>query len=225
MTIKKAESWRIETFKLWCWRRLESSLNSKEIKPVNPKGNQPWIFIGRTNAEAEAPIFWPLDSKNWLIGKDPDPGKDWRQEEKGMTEDNMVGLHHWLNGHELSKLWEMVKEREAWRAAVHGITKSWTWLSSWTTKISFKAWIQYVCLLLACPRDPKNRFLFLPKWIWVRFPLLTAVELHFWRERLSQALLQSPISREHWINSHWLEISTDKLSQRNQLSTLRDRDQ
>ena len=72
-------------------KTLESLLNSKEIKPVNPNGNQPWIFIGRTDAEAEAPILWPPDAKNWLIWKDPDDGKDWRQEEKGMTEDEMFG--------------------------------------------------------------------------------------------------------------------------------------
>ena len=68
--------------------------------PVSPKGNQSWIFIGRTDAEAKTPVLLPLDAKNWLIGKDPDAGKDWRQEEKGKTEDEMVGCHHWLNGHE-----------------------------------------------------------------------------------------------------------------------------
>ena len=76
------------------------SLNSKEFKPVNPKGNQLWIFFGRADAEAKAPI---PDAKSWLIGKDPDAGKDWRQEEKGMTQDKMVGWHHWLNGHELEQ--------------------------------------------------------------------------------------------------------------------------
>ena len=81
-------------------KTIESPLDCKEIKPVNSKENQPWIFIGRTDAEAEAPILWPPDANNWLIGKDPDVGKDWRQEEKGMTEDEMVGWHHWLNGHE-----------------------------------------------------------------------------------------------------------------------------
>ena len=82
---------------------LESLLDSKEIKPVIPKGNQPWIFIGRADAEAEAPIFWPPDGKSWLIGKAPDAGKDWRREEKGMTEDEMVGWHHWLSGHEFEQ--------------------------------------------------------------------------------------------------------------------------
>ena len=81
-------------------KTLESPLDCKENKPVNPKGNQSWIFIGRTNAEAEAPILWPPDVKNWFIRKDPDTGKDWRQDEKGMTEDEMVGWHHWLNRHE-----------------------------------------------------------------------------------------------------------------------------
>ena len=75
----------------------------KEIKPVNPKGNQPWIFIGRTDAEAETPIIWPPDAKNWLIGKDPDAGEDWRQGEKETTEDEMVGRHHRLDGHEFEK--------------------------------------------------------------------------------------------------------------------------
>ena len=76
---------------------------SNEIKPVNPKGNQSWIFTGRTDAEAEAPILWPPTAKNWLTEKDPDAGQDWRQEEKGMTEDEMVGWHHWLNGHEFEQ--------------------------------------------------------------------------------------------------------------------------
>ena len=97
-TIKKDEHWRIDAFELWCWR-FESPLDCKEIKPVNPKGSQSWIFIGRTDAEAEAPILWPPNVKNWLIGKDPDAGKDWR-EEKGMTDNEMVGWHHWLDGHE-----------------------------------------------------------------------------------------------------------------------------
>ena len=81
----------------------ELNLDGKEIKPVHPKGNQSWIFIGRTDAEAEAPTLWPPNVKTWLIGKDPDAGKDWRQEEKGMTEDEMVGWHHWLNGHEFEQ--------------------------------------------------------------------------------------------------------------------------
>ena len=84
-------------------KTLESPLDWKEIKPVNPKGNQTWIFTGRTDAEAEAPILCLPDVKNWLTGKDSDAGKDWGQEEKGMTEDEMVGCHHWLNGHEFEQ--------------------------------------------------------------------------------------------------------------------------
>ena len=84
-------------------KTLESPLDSKEIQPVNPKGNQSWIFIGRTDAEAETPVFWPPDTKNQLIGKDPDAVKDWRQGEKGMTEDDMAGWHHGLNGHEIEQ--------------------------------------------------------------------------------------------------------------------------
>ena len=106
----------------------------KEIEPVNPKGIQSWIFIGRTDAEAETPILWPPDATNWLIGKDPDAGKDWRQEEKGMTEDETVGWHQ-FNEHDLSKIRELVMDRGAWRAAVHGITKSRTQVSDWTELI------------------------------------------------------------------------------------------
>ena len=101
------ESWTIRKTECF-WnavleKTLESPLDCKEIKPVNPKGNQPWIFIGRTGAEAEAPILWPPDSKNWLTGKDPDAGKGWRQKEKGMIEDEMVGWYHWFNGHEFEQ--------------------------------------------------------------------------------------------------------------------------
>ena len=87
-------------------KMLESPLNCKGIKPVSTKGNQPWIFIGRTDAEAEAPVLWPPDEKSWLIGKDHDVGKDWRQEEKGTTENEMVGWHHRLDGHEFEQTLE-----------------------------------------------------------------------------------------------------------------------
>ena len=95
--------------KNWCFptvvleKTLENPLDCKEIKPVNPKGNQPWIFIGRTDAEAEAPILGPPDVKSQLIAKDPDAGKDWRQKEKGVTEDEIVGWYHWLKGHEFEQ--------------------------------------------------------------------------------------------------------------------------
>ena len=97
------ESWAPKNWCFWTVvleRTLESLLDCKEIQPVGSKGNQSWIFIGRTDAEAETPVFWPPDAKNWLIGKDPDAGKDWRGEEKRMTEDEMVGWHHQRDGHE-----------------------------------------------------------------------------------------------------------------------------
>ena len=97
------ESWVLKNWYFWTVvleKTLESPLDCKEIQPVHPKGNQSWIFIGRTDFEAKTPILWPPDSKNQLIGKDLDAGKDWRQEEKGMTEDEMVGWHHRHNGHE-----------------------------------------------------------------------------------------------------------------------------
>ena len=96
------ESWALKNWCFWTVvldKTLESPLECKEIQPVNPKGNQSWIFIGRTDDEAETPILWPPDAKNWLIWKDPDAGKDWSREERGTTEDEMVGWHHWPSGH------------------------------------------------------------------------------------------------------------------------------
>ena len=110
-------------------KTLQSPLNCKKIQPVHPKGNQSWIFIGRTDAEAETPILWPPDAKNWLIGKEPDAGKDWRRKEEGTTK------LRWLNGVTdsmdtwLSKLWELVIVR---CAVVPGVAKSWTQLRDWT---------------------------------------------------------------------------------------------
>ena len=127
------EGW---VLKNWCFqivvleKTLASPLDSKEIKPVNSKGNQPWIFIGRTDAETEGPVLWLPDAKTWLIGRDLAAGKDGGQKEKGATEDEMVGWHHGLNGHESEQTPGDLKGREAWHAAVHGASKSWTQLSN-----------------------------------------------------------------------------------------------
>ena len=122
----------------------ESPLDSKEIKPFNPKGNQPWIFVGRADAEAKVPTLWPPDANSWLIGKDPDAGKDWRIR-RGRQ--RMGWLDSIINSMDISlnKLREIVKNGETWHAAVHGVTKFQTWMSDWTmtTKIDLNAMISF----------------------------------------------------------------------------------
>ena len=119
------EGWALKN---WCYwivvleKTLASPLDCKEIKPINHKENQPWIFIGRIDADGETPVLWPPDAKSRFAGKDPNAGKDWGQE-KGVTEDEMVGWCHWHNGFSLSNLWETVEDRGTWHAAVHGVTK------------------------------------------------------------------------------------------------------
>ena len=123
--------------KNWCFwtvvleKTLERPLDCKEIQSVHPKGDQSWVFIGRTDVEAETPVLWPPDVRSWLIGKNPDAGKDWGQEEKGTTEDETDGITDSIDLG-LGEPRELVMDREAWRVVVHGVAKSQTRLSDWT---------------------------------------------------------------------------------------------
>ena len=140
-TIKKADHWRIDAFKLWSWKKNLDSPLDKEIKSVNPKGNQPWKFIGRT--DAEAPIFWPPDVKNWLTGKDPDARKDGRQEEKGATEDEMVGWHHPLNGQDFEQTpGDSEGQGTLTCCSPWGHKESDTTCNGTKTNVSLKEWIK-----------------------------------------------------------------------------------
>ena len=131
------EGW---VMKKWCFqivvleKTLENPLDCKDIKPVNPKGNQSWIFTERLMLKLKLQYFGHLIRRSSLTGKDPDAGKDWGQEEKGITEDEMLRWHHWPDDMSLSKLWGIVEDREAWCATVHGVTKSQTRSSHWITK-------------------------------------------------------------------------------------------
>ena len=131
-----------DTFELWCWRRLlrvpwtARQSNQSILKEISPE----YSFIGRTDAEAEPAILWPPDAKNWLIGKDLHAGEDWRQEEKGTTENEMVWWHHRLDGHEFKQVLGLVMDREAWHAAVHRFAKSRTRLSNWTEELLMWDW-------------------------------------------------------------------------------------
>ena len=164
----------------WFWtvvleKTLESPLDCKKIQPIHPKGDQSWVIIGRTDVEAETPIFWPPDVKNWLIGKDHDAGKDWGQEEKGMTEDEMVGWHHWLNGHEFGET-----------PAVGDGQGGLACCSSWGHKeLDTTAWLNWTeCL-----------------WCWASFHVLTGQLYIFFGEMSIQILcpFKNYLSFYRWI--------------------------
>ena len=133
-TIKEEEGQKVDAFRSWCWRRLLRLVDYKEIQPVHPKGDQSWIFIGRTDGEAEAPMLWSPDAKSLLIGKDTDAERDWGQEGKGWQRTR--GLDGITNSMDmsLSRLQEIVRDRESWHAAIHGVAKNQRQLSNWTTK-------------------------------------------------------------------------------------------
>ena len=141
------ESWLPKNWFFWTElleKNLESPLDSKEIQPVHPKGNQAWIYIGRTDVEAETPIVWPPNAKSWLTGKDPDAGKGWRREEKGMTEVDMVGWHHQLNEHEFEWALE-VGDGQGSLACCNAWGHKQTWLSDWPSwlNLTFRSLIHF----------------------------------------------------------------------------------
>ena len=146
------ESWAPKNWCFWTMvleKTLESPLDCKEIQPVHPEGNQSWIFIGRTTVEAETPILWPPDVKSWLIGKDPDAGKDWGQEEKGTTEDEMVGWHYQLNGHGFEQtLGDSERQGSLARYSPWGCKESdMTWLNNKACETSGQVFAKYLLSL------------------------------------------------------------------------------
>ena len=138
---------------MWCWRRLESPLDCKEVQPVHPKGDESWVFIGRANAKAETPVFWPPHVKSWLIGKDPDAGRDWGQEEKGTTEDEMAGWHHWLDAHEFEWTPGVGDGQGGLACCIHGVAE--------LDMIEWLNWTEWVIIWFAISTMPK------PLTVWI----------------------------------------------------------
>ena len=182
--------------KNWCFwtvvleKTLESPLDCKEIQPVYSKGDQPWDFFGRNDAKAETPILWPPHAKSWLIGKDSDAGRKWRQEEKGMTEDEMAGWHHWLDGRESEWLRELVMDREAWCAAIHGVL-----MKLWVCSVGSQEWtgqfseVQLVIICSLCGLFSKNPSLKLYKCV---VDLLSSTTIPSFPLSLTLASFSSP---------------------------------
>ena len=144
------ESWALKNWCFWTVvleKTLESPLDCKEIQPIHSEGDQPWDFFGRNDAKVEAPVLWPPDAKSWLIGKDSDAGRDWGQEEKGMTEDEMAGLHHWLDGRESE--WTLgvgdgqggLVCCDSWGRKESGTTEQLNWLSTETKSILYSCYL------------------------------------------------------------------------------------
>ena len=178
------EGWALKN---WCFRIVvlektpETPLESKEIKPVNPKGNQPWVFIGRTDAKAETPILWPPDAKNWLLGKDPDAGKDWRWEEKGMTEEEMVVCIMDSMYMNLSKLWELVKDGKPGVLQSMGLQKVW---HNWVIDLNWK-WLGN------CNLGWENSFsVYIFLTMWMIYNVLVLMTVKFFKKIFTGLLLQ-----------------------------------
>ena len=185
------ESWAPKNWCIWTVvleKTLERSFDCKEIKLVNSKGNQSWIFIGMSDAEAETPILWLPDAKNWLIWIDPDAGKDWRQGEKGMTEVEMVGWHHWLNGHEFEQALGVSDRQGSLVAAVYGVAESdrTEWLN-WTEICKMNIWMNIKKILNLCLLLPNNSL----KRSWVRYT-------HSWVSVLAQTVKNLPAMQGTW---------------------------
>ena len=195
-TTKKAEHWRIYAFELWCWRRLASPLDCKEIQPVHPKGDQSWVFIGRNDAEAETPLLWPPHAKSWLIGKDPDAGRDGGQEEKGTTKDEMAGWHHQLNGYEFE-----------WTPGVGNGQGVLACCDSWGCKESDTTeWVNWNECLLKAGEEGDNRgwdgWMASPTW----WTWLWASSDSWWWTGMP-GVLQSMGSQNQMQMSNWTELN------------------